>query len=302
MKRLGLMLILLLLASVAPAKGRFPGPLVGADWLLGQKDRGDILILDIQEPPMYVRHHIPGAVNLPFSQWRTGSKGKPPMSLPPLAVLAERLGRLGITRETPLVIVATGTGAGDLAAAARVWWSLAALGHEDMAILDGGLVSWVNEFKSPYTSGMMEDRQPARYEPRPRRALLATREELLKGVKQPLLDARSPQEHLGLIAAAGDRPGTIPGAHNLPFDWLVDGKGRLRSREAIRKLFAWAGVPSGRAVHFCHTGNRAALTWFADYAVLGNPEARLYDGSILDWSAHPEDPMERKLDLNEGAQ
>lgn len=276
---------------------QLPGPLVEGNWLLAhQKDPG-LVLLDIQERPLYLRHHIPGSVNLPYSQWRTGPKEKPPASLPPLERLAERLGALGITRQTPLVIVTTGQGAGDMAAAARVYWTLAVLGHEQMAVLDGGLIRYVKGFGGSFVAGAPPRRQPKRYEPRPRFELLVTKEQLAKGTDQPLLDARSVEEHLGLVAPPGDRPGTIPGAHNLPFDWLVGEDGRLRGREQIEKLFAYAGIPQGGAIHFCHTGNRAALTWFVDHALLGNQGARLYDGSMMEWAKDRSLPIERKLDL-----
>lgn len=296
-----LSVLLMMWALVFMAKVSFavqlPGPLVEGDWLLAhQKDPG-LVLLDIQERPMYLRHHIPGSVNLPYSQWRTGPMGNPPASLPPLRRLAERLGALGITRQTPVVIVTTGQGAGDMAAAARAYWSLDVLGHEEKAVLDGGLISYVKRYGGSFVAGPPPKRKPARYEPSPRAEQLATKDQLARGVDQPLLDARSVEEHLGLVAPPGDRPGTIPGAHNLPFDWLVGEDGRLRGREQIQKLFAYAGIRQGGAVHFCHTGNRAALTWFADRALLGNKKARLYDGSMMEWAKDKRLPVERTLEL-----
>lgn len=293
MKRLSVLLGLLFLYSLAGAAS-LPGPLVDGAWLARHKDDPGLVILDIQDRRNFQQHHIPGAVNLPFAYWRTPPTARPPVSLPPLDKLAARL---GIARDTPLVIVSMGAGAGDMAGATRVYWSLAVLGHAQMAVLNGGLVSYVNAYHGRYESGKAATRKPVTYEPRPQKALLATAAQLRQGVDQPLLDARSEAEYVGLIGGVGDRRGTIPGAHHLPFDWLVDETGRIRDAGAVKKLFAYAGVPEGGAVHFCQTGHRGAMTWFADYAILGNHKARLYDGSMMEWAADPKLPLERKLTL-----
>lgn len=290
-------IMLLCVASATVAGGAGLAPLVGADWLLAQGDRDELVILDIQERGEFAQHHIAGAVNFPFSQWRTGAKSQPPVAIPPLAKLAGRLGRLGIGRGTPVIIVSMGAGASDMAGAARVYWTLAVLGHEQMAILDGGLLSYVNEFRGTYVSGKAMSRRPVTYTPRPNPSLLATADQIRKRPQLPLLDARSVKEYLGLSGGARGRSGTIPGARNLPFDWLVNDKGKIRKRPAVDKLFAFVGLPRGGAVHFCQTGHRSAMTWFADYALLGNHDARLYDGSMLEWAADPSLPLERKLDL-----
>ena len=285
------------LSTAAIAGTTLPGPLVGADWLLAQKDSQDLVILDIQDRKSFMQHHIAGATNVPFSAWRTSPKSRPPTSIPPLKQLAGRLGKLGITRESPVLIVSMGGGAGDMAGAARVYWTLAVLGHENMGVLNGGLVSYVNEYRGRYVTGNAEPRKAASYVPKPNLSLLVTAEQIRKGLDQPLLDARSQAEHVGLTGGAKGRSGTIPGSHNLSFDWLVDDKGKVRSRDAVEKLFAFAGIPKGGAVHFCQTGHRGAMTWFADYALMGNHRASLYDGSMGEWAANPKLPLEKKLDL-----
>ena len=297
---LSLMALMLLQSAwaITPLPGPLPGPLVQPDWLMAQAVDSDRVILDIQEPQLFARHHVPGAVNWPFSQWRTGTKGKPPKSLPPLAQLTTRLGDLGISAATPVVIVATGTGPGDLSASARVFWTLKVLGHEPVAVLNGGLIGYVNDHHGAYAGGKAEARTPTVYQAQPRLELLATTA-WLPETAMPRLDARSQAEYVGLVSGGSDeRPGTLPGAHHLPFDWLTDDSGgRLRPIGQLRTLFGYAGLGEQAAVHFCHTGNRAALTWFVDYALLGHRRARLYDGSMLEWSRDASLPIERKIPL-----
>ena len=84
--------VLLLSSATVGANNRLPGPLVEAGWLLEQGADKAIVVLDVQEPAMFTRHHVPNAVNWPFSQWRSGDDGRPPKSLLPLNDIAERLG------------------------------------------------------------------------------------------------------------------------------------------------------------------------------------------------------------------
>jgi thiosulfate/3-mercaptopyruvate sulfurtransferase len=272
--------------------------LVQGDWLLANQDEHELVLLDVQEPQAFRRHHVPGSVNWPFSQWRTGDRADPPKSLLPFETLAERLGSLGIANDSPVVIVATGTGSGDLSASARVFWTLKVLGHADVAILDGGLASYVNEYGGHYASGSQDpNRSPVTYEVNPNLDLLANAQ-WLQTSDMPRLDARSLGEYVGLISGPGERPGTLPGARHLPFDWLTENSsGRLRDRQELERLFEHAGIAGNAAVHFCHTGNRASLTWFVDYALMGNHEARLYDASMIEWGKNAELPIETRLDL-----
>jgi len=292
----GVLALLLMLASMAYAS--LPGSLVEGDWLKGNKALPELVLLDIQETPMYMRHHIPGSISWPFSGWRTGDNAVPPKSLVPVDTLSTRLGELGISPESRIVIITTGTSSGDLSAAARVYWTLKVLGHAEVAILDGGLLSYVNESAGRFASGPETTRrEPVEYEASPNLDLLATAEWLQESDMERL-DARSLGEYMGLVAGPGERPGTLPGARHLPFDWLTENSsGKLRSKTELDRLFEHAGIAGQPAVHFCHTGNRAALTWFVDYAVMGNDEARLYDASMIEWGKDEALPIETRLNL-----
>jgi len=291
----GIFIFFFMNASVQAA-ARLPGPLVEPDWLLAHATDKDLVVLDVQEPEMFMRHHVPNSVNWPFSQWRTDADAKPPSSLLPLEDIAERLGRIGIAETTPLVVVAMGASPADLSASARVFWTMKVLGHEEVAILNGGLLSYVNEQRGPFVSGAGKARTPVTYRATPNLDLLATAQ-WLNGSEMPRMDARSLAEFTGVVAGQGERPGTLPGAHHLPYDWLTkDGGGRLRPRNELDRLFRYAGLRDGAAVHFCHTGNRASLTWFVDFALMGNRDARLYDGSMIEWGKDPAMPIETRFD------
>jgi thiosulfate/3-mercaptopyruvate sulfurtransferase len=298
--------LVLLLSGIPLANAADVPPLVDVDWLSANLGRADVAVLDIQDPKDYARFHIPRAVNADYSRWRTGKKdpGGPSM-LPGMERLEDLIGGLGIANDDTVVIVSTGRGAGDLAAAARVFWTFKVLGHGPVAVLDGGLMAWA-EARRPMESGTS---RPAvvTYEAKPDQDLLLTTE-AAKGLLDAgsnFVDARSEGEFVGLYTgSAEERAGTIPGSRHLPHDWVTEsGSARLRSSDALQSLFKARGIPTqGDQVHFCHSGSRAALTWFAAFAVLGNDQARLYDGSTMEWARRSDLPLERHIQICDRAE
>jgi len=276
-------------ASTTPA-------LLEARWLASNLQQDGVVILDIQEETLFQRHHLPGAVNIPFSRWRSDGKAEPPSSLRDIGDYEQMLSQLGIGNDDHIVITTTGLQPADLSAPARVFWTLRLLGHEHLSVIDGGLAAYARQRLGPIAQGRGSPRDPANYKARVDMTLLATAEDVQS--TQLRIDARSPEEYLGLRSGGADeRPGTIPGAINLPYSWLTKqaGSGSLLDATRVEALFRKAGVPDrDGAVHFCHTGHRASLTWFVDYAVLGNSKARLYDASMLEWARDDEREIELK--------
>lgn len=274
--------------------------LVDAQWLKSNPGDSNLVVLDIQTPKDYQRFHVPGAVNAPYERWRTLGKGEPSGMLPPVDRLESLIGGLGIDNAKRVVIVATGRGAGDLAAAARVLWTFKVLGHDQVAVLDGGLVEYARA-KYPLESGGNRP-EPVTFEAKPDAALMldADGAKAILDRQGQFVDARSAGEFVGLYRGdEKERRGTIPGSRNLPHDWVTqDGSARLRDAAELEALFNARGIAAeGEQVHFCHSGNRAALTWFAAFAVLGNERARLYDGSIMEWARREDLPMEQEIEL-----
>lgn len=286
--------LLLLFASMAHAG---MAPLLDSAWLVKHQHDPHLVLLDIQPVEDFRRYHLPASVNAPYAQWRTAEG-----MLPGVDYLEQQLGRLGISQDDPVLIVATGLSAGDMAAAARVFWTLHVLGHKDMSILNGGLAGYARRYGVANLTSAVKTPRAGTYKASPRFEEMPTTEQVrgdLSDLVVPV-DARSVAEYLGLRRGGPDeRPGTLPDAHNLPFDWLtVEGGGELLPTEAIKRLITARGIPlTGQQIHFCHTGSRAALTWFASHALLGNTQARLYDGSTAAWARRPDLPIERKLDL-----
>ncbi len=289
---------------MAPARAASDAPpLVDASWLKPRLGQKGMRIVNLTTPQLYGQAHLPGAVYSDFGQWRV-DKGEVSGLMPDIAYLERLIGGLGITPETHVVLVPAGFSAGDVGVATRVFWTLKTLGHEKVSILDGGVRHWARQ-RLPLENKPNKP-QPAAYKARKVDAWLATAEDVKKALaerKPPLIDSRTPGEFVGVYGSGSvARPGTLPGAINIPQDWLVDPETiRFRTPEQIRRIHEGMGDRGGEAILFCNTGHRASLGWFARQHLLGW-SSRMYDGSMSEWSRlkpESEYPMVARINLGE---
>jgi thiosulfate/3-mercaptopyruvate sulfurtransferase len=162
-------------------------------------------------------------------------------------------------------------------------------GAEQVAILDGGFQRWTAEGR-PVESGEPEPRA-VRFDAVERDAIV-TKQQLLAGNQDPVLDARGRPRFEGAEADPGPgvAAGHIPSARNLPFASLYDDDGRFRPAGELERLFADAGIdPKRPFVASCGSGVTANSLIFAAH-LIGNDQARLYDGSWSEWGADPATP------------
>ncbi|UCF19925.1 MAG: sulfurtransferase [Gemmatimonadota bacterium] len=287
------------LCCAAPEQSVEVRPLVSADCLAENLDA--VIVLDIRsERPDaaegYRTGHIPGAIHSDYSAtpWRVERQRVPGM-LAAVELLEQLIGGLGISNDDHVVIVAAGASSAETASATRVYWQFKVLGHEAVSILDGGFSAW----KAAGLPLELEANRPeaVTYTAGYRGDLLAGREDVLRAIEAgtPLIDARAPDFYQGRAkSSVTARYGTILGARNVPHMYLTrDGGGTLVDKETAMALWKQAGLPTeGEQVAFCNTGHLASVAWFVSYEVLGNKQARLYDGSLAEWSADEELPMD----------
>jgi len=267
--------------------------LVSTDWLAQHFEDPDLVIVDSSwHMPAsgrsgrdeFLQSHIPGARFLDIDELSDRSQIAPHM-LPAAADFGAAMERLGIGRDERIVVYDNSP----IRTAARGWFMLRHFGAGHVAILDGGLQKWVSEGR-PIEDGEAPARR-ARFNAVPRDEVV-TKQQLLSGTGLPWVDARGRPRFEG--TEADPRPGVAaghaPGARNLPFGSLYREDGRFKSTGEIEQLFDDAAIdPSEPFVASCGSGVTANSLIFAAH-LLGNEQAKLYDGSWSEWGADPETP------------
>lgn len=274
-------------------------PVVSCAWLAERLDAPDIRVVDAtwfmpNDPrnaqALYDERRIPGAVFFPIDEIADTDSDLPHM-LPSPEKFASRMKKLGIG-DGARVIVYDSQG---LFSAARVWWTFRVMGHEDVAVLDGGFPAW-ERGGYPIETGTPAPKQERHFTARVRSDLvrdLADMRRLVESGGAPILDARPAPRFRGEAAEprAGLKSGHMPGALSIPSSTLVDENGALRSREELQHIFADAGASASRgAVCTCGSGVTAAIIALA-LARLGRWDAAIYDGAWAEWGSKPDTPI-----------
>ena len=287
-------------AALAVPTAAVAEPLVTADWLADRLDAPDLVVLDIRNridggsAETYAAGHIPGAVYSDYAEagWRQPRDGVVGM-LPPVEDLEALIGGLGIDNGDHVVIVPAGVGPTDFGSATRVYWTFKVLGHETVSILDGGYAAWVagghavdEGGVTPVAASFTADFQPD---------LVATAEDVAAAAdgSVALVDARPNGQYIGDDKAGPvARPGTLPGAVNLPNGTLVSEDGFARPAADVEALLASVDVAAeGPQIAFCNTGHWASVAWFAASEIAGIDDVALYDGSMTEWTAQDDRPV-----------
>lgn len=248
----------------------------------------DLLIVDLSQAENHRKHHVPGAVHLPFARIQRGEKPAPG-KLPSAEQLSAVFSAIGLTANKHVVAYDDEGGGW----AGRLIWVLDCIGHHRYSYLNGGLHSWVNE-GHPTESG---DQTPkpsefgAEIDTTPI-AELADTLEAIEASDSAIWDARSREEYEGskVVAARG---GHIPGAINI--DWL-----ELMDRQRNLRLIDLAGLQSRldtlgltkdkTIITHCQTHHRSGLSYLA-MKILGYPRIKGYHGSWSEWGNREDTPV-----------
>jgi thiosulfate/3-mercaptopyruvate sulfurtransferase len=235
--------------------------------------------------------HIPGAVyadvDRDLSAPKTGTNGRHP--LPEVDIFVATLGRLGIDAGSQVVVYDQDSGG----FASRLWWMLRWLGHDGVALLDGGFAKWAAE-QRPTKSGV-EVRPPRVFVPHMRPEMVANATDVEGMVGKSgwrLIDARAPERFRGEVEPIDKVAGHIPGAVNVPFLENLDAKGTFKSPADLAERFrnASGSTPTDHLVLYCGSGVTACQNLLAlEHA--GMHGAKLYPGSWSEWSSDPSRPM-----------
>ncbi len=275
-------------------------PLVTVDWVKAHVGKPGIVFVDLRPQADYLRGHVPGAVHTDFEKdgWRADRADGVPDQFPAdTGPLGQMIGRLGIGDETLAVLLPPGSSALDMGMGTRIYWTLKVLGHDQVSLVDGGMAAWIA------AGGPMEPGQAApaaqRFTVRLRKGMLAGKGEVKAAIASriPLVDARPEDQYLGAVQNPKTRrSGTIPGARSVPASrYTENGGGKFLGKDRVAALYRADGIPTkGKTIHFCNTGHLASVGWFVDSELLGNRSALLYSGSMAEWTADPDLPVEQK--------
>lgn len=241
----------------------------------------------------YGEGHLPGAffmhLDRDLSGPKTGKNGRHP--LPDPALLSEKLGAAGVSAATQVVVYDDAGGM----VAGRLWWLLRWLGHENVALLDGGFNRWVKEDR-PLTRDIPKA-SPVRFSGTAKAGALVSADEILAGLgdkERCLVDARAPDRFRGENETLDPLGGHIPGARNRFFKDNLDAEGLFRPAAELRREFLalLAGVSPEHAVMQCGSGVSACHNLIA-MEIAGLRGARLYAGSWSEWCSDPARPVAR---------
>ena len=277
-----------------------PEALVTTEWLAAHLGDPHVRVLDssFKQPGVtptarqdYDAGHIPGAAFFDIDDVAEPGTSLPHM-IPSAERFAEKMAERGIGNDDRVIVYDSN----GLSSAGRAWWLLRLFGHDNVALLDGGLPKWKAEGRKLETAAppIPARRFAARFRPELVRDKAAVQGNIATHAEQ-LVDARSAGRFDGTAEETwpGRRRGHIPGSRNLPFDQVTDPQTKvLKGADELRRLFDNAGVDLGRpVVASCGSGVTACALAFALH-LIGHPGAAVYDGSWSEWGLPDGPPIE----------
>lgn len=246
----------------------------------------------------FAEAHIPGAVRADLDRHLSASHGAPTAAsggrhpLPAREAFAAWLASIGFSSNMQAV-------AYDRQRAnycGRLWWMLKWVGHENVAVLDGGLPAWYAA-GGVVTSGAATEHAPTQFMPSEARATLKTVQQVQKGLgqaSQSLIDARAEPRFRGEVEPIDPVAGHIPGALNRPFGKNIDDDGLFKPAIVLKAemLELLDGRDPASVVHQCGSGVSAVPNIIA-MEVAGLGRQALFAGSWSEWCSDPARPVEK---------
>lgn len=277
-------------AAACGGHGDAGSMVVSTGWLASHLHDSNLVILAVGDMKDYDEGHIPGALWVEYMATHLMESHGLSLEMPPMSQLVEVFGKLGVSNDSHIVLYHNKDWD---AHAARIYVTLDAMGlGRQSSILDGGMPAWRAESRP--TETQTRSVTPGTITPCPQNDVITDLGYVSANLHHPgvtIIDARLSKYYTGETQPGDQRRGHIPGATNIPYTSVVDDKGKLLSTAALQAIYRNAGAkPGDRIVAYCHVGQQASTIYFiARYLGL---DARLYDGSWEDWSAHKNLPAE----------
>ena len=299
-----------------------PGPLVETDWLANNQNK--VIILDIRKDvksfskkPVYSKNkktgklklkkvagHIPGAILVNYKKLRASKKinGREVVKMIVSKNAFEKVMQAsGVNKNSAVVIVSKGQGNGDVTMATRLYWQMKYYGHDNMAILNGGMAQWIID-KRAVSSKSSKAKKGNWIATTERKEILATSKDVEAAVKSKsqLVDTRSISLYLGTWRKKSYvfSNGHIPGAKPFPNELLsTNMPAKFLKASDSKSLFKQMGiVPDKKSITYCNSGHLATGSWFVLSELMGNKNVKMYDGSMHQWTLEKHDVVKMKME------
>jgi thiosulfate/3-mercaptopyruvate sulfurtransferase len=251
--------------------------MVETKWLAEHKNDTNLVLIDMSDSTQYQRFHIPGAINLPYQALNQVNKKRVSLSVGPDTII-RFLGLLGIKRNSQVIIYDDMGGLN----ASRLFWELQRLQHNNVALVNGGLVKWILEGRK--VNNIAVEPKPTKYiiDVKPNNSPLATLNDITG--KATILDVRSQEEYVG--HPKQKRSGHIPGAHWWSWESSVDFASGFQHKSvgSLMDSLKQLGITNKKQelIVYCRSGHRASQSYFT-LRNLGFTNVKLYDASMAEY-------------------
>jgi thiosulfate/3-mercaptopyruvate sulfurtransferase len=277
-----------------------PNVLVTADWVherleAFQSDDSDLRLVEVDvDTEAYDEKHIPGAIGW---DWESQLCDQVKRDLVPKDELEELLEKSGISNDTTVVLY----GDNHNWFAAWAFWQLKYYGHNDVRLMDGGRVKWL-ELNYPTTIDVPDFPEGNYSADEPDESLRTYAPDIEDRLGQEdleLVDVRSEEEFTGEkispdgVPEGAQRGGHIPGATNISWSDAVNEDGTFKSRDELEEIYEARGITDDKTtVAYCRIGERSSHSWFVLRYLLGHRNVENYDGSWTEWGNRLGAPIE----------
>lgn len=276
-------------------------PLVSVDWLQENIGRDNIVILQADLPAAVsatstdseARVQIPGSLYVDLNQQFCDTSSALPHMLSSPEQFADEAQRLGICRQHTIIVYDKF----GVYASPRLRVAFKAMGHDNVAILDGGLPAWIEAGGNTEPIRLHNETPRGNFIAQARTGLFCNATAILDVLsgreKAEIIDARSSARYNGTAAEPrpGLRAGHIPNSKNIPFDTVLI-KGKMKSRDELRAVFGHTSQVDSKLIFSCGSGVTACIPALAA-EVIGLSNVCIYDGSWSGWGADSTLPVEK---------
>lgn len=275
-----------------------PEILVETDWVKQNLGKPGIKLVEVDvDTKAYDAGHIPGAVGF---NWQSQLQDQVRRDIIGKQEFERLMSEGGISPSDTVILY----GDNNNWFASYGFWLFKLYGHQDVRLMNGGRVKWLNEADKELTAEKPKTTPTKYHASEPDLTLRALLPEVLKAQSDKsynLVDVRSPDEFTGKVIAppgmteTAQRGGHIPGARSIPWSTAINQDGTFKSAEDLHKIYFSNGSidPGKDTISYCRIGERSSHTWIVLKYLLGLPNVKNYDGSWTEYGSIVGVPIEK---------